>query len=267
MNIGLYSSEGDTFLINIIKIKGKKALIEQLTDFQGNITKNDFRIIDKTNIVSLLPLRTISPNYFIHFTSNGKIKASEFVTEGTTLAGTTSHGFGSGIYGLHFKHENVIERFKSSVNQVVYKITCSNPFMIQDESHSGSITVASMATNTFLDKITAADQIKTQNIDNVVNLWNIVFFRSDDYVLITSEVLKTILYNYFVKDSLLKDTRTGQKVKELPINSIFRYYNYDGLLGDDAETNAWSKGCISYDYDFMDVVIEGRGGRIHGNVL
>lgn len=281
MNIGLYSDEGDTYIVNIINLKRRKALIELLTDYQGNIASGDVKIVRRNKLVSLIPLIDVSPKEIYHFTnpeSNGLLKASEFVTSGSRLEGNTNHGFGSGIYGLYFKHPSRVKKYKLFSDQIVYKIMLKNPFIIQDQAHGESITVASMETDRFIDRIieeNAPEKIKTTDIDNLVVLWNIVLYRSNTFVPLSSDTLKNILSNYIttffndnsLKDTFLKDTKDGKVVHESPINSIFRHYNYDGLISNDPQTNNWTKGCISYNYSYTPIIIQSRGSRINSSTM
>lgn len=283
MSHGLYSDEGDTYIVEVHMRYDDTVQIRRLTTAEGEPT-NDFESeeVSASKLVSDRPLRDITPKTLYHFASpkiGYQLKAASFVTHGKPLVATCSHGLGSGIYGLHVKDEARLESLRNSPQQTVYKITCETPFIIQDAEHLNSLVSASMATNRYVDALLERlyqqfeGQIITYNtlinivrgdlIDNIVNLWLIVMARSASANVLNRNLVNHIIGNYvweYLTDTKLHDTISGAIIHELPINHIMRFLRYDGLIGDDRETNSWGRGCVSFNYSAA-TVLEGHGSR------
>lgn len=281
--LGLFTDEGDTYLVKIIRRGTNFVEIKRLMTADGYLTDDfDPEEVDPKTIVSDKPLKNIYPKIIYHFASDRigyKLKASSFVTHGTPLVSACSHGLGSGIYGLFFTNENLILPLKSNIDQIVYKISYKKPFIIQDSYHLNSLITTSMSTNRYIDHminklnnidtisyIIILNNIRSNPIDNLIVLWYIVFLRSKHPIALVEEnkhLLEMILANYiwdYFTDQQLRDTINGSIIHELPINSIMRIFGYDGIIGNDNETNSWSRGCVAYNYSDAQV-LEGYGTR------
>lgn len=277
--IGLYSEEGDTYLVQIINRQGDNIEIKRLMTADGTLTNYwDPETIFSTQLVSDIPLRDISPKSLYHFASPNvqyKIKASSFVTHGKPLVSACSHGLGSGIYGLYISDEADVYKNKSSSEQIVYSITCQNPFIIQDATHLDSLVTTSMSTTRYVQNIIESLQqknstlldiiniVRSNSVDNLSLLWYIVFLRSINPIGNDKQLLEHILSNYiweYFTDTSLRDSTTGDIIHELPINYIMRALGYDGIIGNDRKTNSWSRGCVSFNYSFAHI-LEGFGSR------
>lgn len=276
---GLYTEEGDTYLVQVLNRKGNLTEIKRLTDSNGNLTTDfDPEKIFTKQLVSDLPLKDIKPKTIYHFASpkvNYQMKASSFVTYGKPLSSACSHGLGSGIYGLYLNEPRQIDAFSSSPEQIVYGIDLRNPLVIQDSYHLNSLISASNNTSRYVTQIINAARgmeityenilnlIRQRSLDNISLLWVIVFLRSTNIISDNKEWLRNVLANYvldYFNDDRIKDSFTGEVIHELPINYIMRSLSYDGIIGDDKEINSWRRGCVCYNYSTA-TILEGSASR------
>jgi len=240
-----------------------------LTDSNGNNEYNSNIItVSNDNILSDRPYIEILPKKIYYFSSllyKNNIVANNFVIKDESdnpLRKTTENGLGSGINGHYIKNIEDIELMKIDPDQFVYEILYQNPLNVQDSEHGDSITTASLETNSFLDGVIRELKFEKDvtfnialnyiyNIDhsNILNLWNIVFYR--DNKKITDSELDNILANYIVSyfnDKSLIDNTTNQVIQQLPINNILAFLGYDGIIASDSYNNGWYRGCYCYDY-------------------
>lgn len=101
-----------------------------------------------------------------------------------------------------------INRLKLRPEQLVYRIECQNPFIIQDAAHLGSIVTTSMSTTRYVQTIINGLQgqiikfvdvinaIRANPIDNLALLWHVVFLRSNNQIGIDKQLFEYILSNY-----------------------------------------------------------------------
>lgn len=265
------NTDGNTQLARIVKSfkssKGQLFEISLLSDPSGNIINSVERIIIlKKNIMNNESIKKIK-NRKLYYIGTEAI-ATNFANKELTnnnqnpLDSTSRSGLGSGIYGTNFLPNEIAE------GSLIYEINITNGYDIQDKAHGESITTASVITNRYLDKIIvmmreenngSGNIIEDDNIENLVVLWNIVFYRTKEYI--SYERLEKILSNYLVyyfSRSELIDHRDGVQLIDLPINYIMREMGYNGLLADDLYNNGWDRGCVSYDYSKMDLFTQGK---------
>jgi hypothetical protein len=292
MHLGLYAEEGDTYLVEILGRHNHLTRIRRLATAEGYYT-DEYEpevISHPLKLVSFRQLRTLESSSLWHFASpkvHYQLKASGFVSSGRSLVSACSHGLGSGIYGLYINDPDVVKKIRHNEQQRVYLVECRHPFLIQDGDHVNSITVASMATNRYVDDlIKDLDEdmvdyseilayIQAHDITHLALLWWIVFVRSvrpigqierpGEHSSLGNDVtwLKIILAQYvweYRTNMTLRDTISKVRIRELPINYIMRALGYDGLLGDDRVTNTWARGCICYNY-LLATVLEGSDTR------
>jgi hypothetical protein len=240
-----------------------------LTDENG-YSKNNSNIttVLNNNIVSDRNYVDIYPKtiyYFAPLYSSPEIVANNFVIKNDNddrIRNTTKNGLGSGINGIYVKNYDELASIKINNNQTVYKIDYSGPLNVQDAEHGDSITTASLATNRYLDDVVrslkfnkevtyeiAFNYLVNNDHTNLVNLWNIVLVRNNKSISIEEldKVLATYLYDYF-NDTTLTDSITNEFIQPLPINYIFNYLGYDGIIAKDYYNNGWYRGCYCYDY-------------------
>lgn len=248
-----------------------------LTDTNGNKLNSNDKILVQ-NIISYRKYRTIKNRKLFHL--NDKITGTTFVNNDLTnktlnisdnnninnnknhLESASRTALGSGIYGINLV--NISEARSLSIdNKMIYEIDMLEAFDIQDKEHGESITIASLLTNRYLDKIilnkNIIDVIKNDNIENLVILWNIVFYRNKRYI--SYEKLENVLSNYLIQyftNHELMDERDNVSLIALPINYIMKEMGYSGLLADDLYNNGWDRGCVSYLFDKSDKLIEGK---------
>lgn len=257
--------------------------LELVTDSDGDKTvsalindksRSQRFVVTGDRILSNRSIRDIQPRQFYNFASlinlsdpDGEIQypltANNFVIKNNSdrpLESTSRSALGSGINGIYLLDESIIPSLLTNNTQITYKINCENPYLIQDKEHGESITVASLHTNRYLDRIIPFLQgdnsinplslIRMNSIQNITTLWNIVFYRTNQFI--TQDWLEHILVNYinrYIKDSNLVDGINGNIIQELPINDIMKGLGYDGIIGDDPYTNSWDRGCVSYNYN------------------
>src|SRR5437868_2419451 len=183
--------------------------INLLTDAIGDRI-SDTRIVTvlSNRIVSERPWHDIKSRKIYHF--GNILTAQSFVFKNTInrpLESTSRNALGSGIYGRYLNRP-------SDVNFIigqgkVYELDCQHCYLVQDKEHGESITTASLITNRYLDNtilttrgrtnfdfIESLSQIQSVDIGNLVTLWNIVFYRSGDYI--SQVTLENILADYLV---------------------------------------------------------------------
>lgn len=266
--------------------------VSLLTDSNGDILNTSDKILVQS-IISLRKSRTIKNRRFYYLYD--EVIATTFVNNDLNnkiilnninplnpldnnpsnnknpLESASRSALGSGIYGINLS--DISEARSLSIdNKVIYEIDLLMAYDIQDKEHGESITTASASTNRYLDRIifntnkndiigniTQENIIKNDNIENLVILWNIVFYRSGRYI--SYEKLEDILSNYLIEyftNHELIDRRTNESLIALPINYIMKEMGYTGLLADDLYNNGWDRGCVSYLFEESDPVIEGK---------
>lgn len=256
-----------------------------ITDMDGDrIPAFNPIIVTGDNVVSNRSVRDIQPRRIYNFaglTLSDNIQypliASNFVIKDNIerpIESTSRSALGSGIYGRYIRDENNILPLRNNLDQLIYEIDCPNAYIVQDKEHGDSITVASLHINRYLDRIiqvfrsdnnlTITDissVIRMNSIQNLVTLWNIVLYRTQDSI--SQEWLEGLLANYvlkYLRDNTLVDSVNGNAIQELPINDIMQSLGYEGLLADDLSNNGWDRGCVSYNYS-QAVILRGDMAR------
>jgi hypothetical protein len=236
--------------------------------------------ISGNNVVSNRPPIDVQPREMYHFTQGHfteesanidyPIIASNFVIKKNLnpIAGTSRSALGSGIYCRYVGDATKIPSLLVNPKQTVYLIDCPNAYIIQDKEHGLSISFASTHTNQYMDRIiislqgipevdyeTALAQIHATENSNLITLWNIALYRTQDTV--TQTWLEDILAQYavgYLNGYDFVDTVNDDLLQELPINDIMRGLGYTGLLASDLYSNGWDRGCVSYYYDQASII-------------
>lgn len=225
--------------------------LETTADGKPTVARNTI-FVSADHVVSERSYVAITPKSFYQYSNDG-LKATNFVFKDdrtNPLTSTSRTALGSGIYGT--------VAINYSNDQKPHLIQVPNAYDVQDAEHGDTITIASLATNIYIDSILAslAGQSISNlldisnaiiNYDHLVTLWNIVFYRTTQ--VITKQQLSQLLAQYvyqYRKPSMLLDTTV--EIAELPINSIMRFMGYHGLIATDSYNNGWDRGCVSYDY-------------------
>lgn len=243
--------------------------LKLVTDNNGHhIQDNYIRTVTGDAIVSEISPRDINPKVFYHFgaaASENRVKANGFVLDHIIerpIETTSRSSLGSGIYGIYVTDD--INPLLTSTDEVVYSVQLTNPYILFDKPHGQSLTTASLHTNRYVDYVIqalrfdhhlsiddAVNIIDENPLDNILTLWNIVFYRTYQTGILTKEALTSILAEYvvnYLNDKSLIDSQNGAIIHEMPINHIMRAFRFDGLLADDRFNNGWDRGCISYNY-------------------
>jgi hypothetical protein len=215
-----------------------KLIVDQL----GNFIHDDIIItVSEENILSDRPVHSLRNKFFYH--------------------GTSSSGFGSGIHGIYITNKNQLENYMVADADNIYKIKCYNPYIIQDVEHGNSLTVASLQTSRYIDKILnflkSYDEIEAYvdyyPFDNIVRLWNMTFLRThSDFIdeNFLREIFITYITNFFIPSEIF-DSRTREPLTVQPINYIMVSLGYDGIMFD--HNIGWDKYCVSYNIDYAQI--------------
>lgn len=268
-----------------------------ITDSNGNYyTTMDNKIsVSCGKIVSERPVKSLKENSFYHvLDTDNLIQATNFVIKGNLdkpFDSVSNSALGSGIYGISTE---LMNKFQGSydINSFV-KIECNSPYIVQDKEHGESITLASVNTNRYLDRIIqgiypivknddlsynnviqyirkndldivpSEDEnysVSLPNLTNISVLWSIVFMRTNGELIIIpnewfEDVLTKYLLDYLTND--IPDSTNDDKLFVLPINYIMNRLGFDSLLADDIFNNGWNRGCVSYLYYNSNLI---RGG-------
>jgi hypothetical protein len=268
-----YSSPDSTGLTQLAQIHRSLIInkkiwyeISLLTDSNGDKLNSNDKILIQ-NIISFRKYRTIKNRKFYYL--GDEIIATTFannkIGNKNPLESASRSALGSGIYGLNLS--NISEARALSIdNELIYEIDVLKALDVQDKEHGESITIASLLTNRYLDKIISrndiidiSDVVKNDNIENLVILWNIVFYRNKRYI--SYEKLENILSNYltrYLTNHKLIDKNDNMTLIALPINYIMEEMGYTGLIADDLYNNGWDRGCVSYNFNKFDILSEGK---------
>ena len=251
------------------------------TDADGDITLNNGTnaiTVSGDKIVSDRAYHDISPRQLYHFapltlsssvqypiTARGFVLKSNLIRP---LEATSRSALGSGIYGLYVSDPSTISSLITDPNQLVYIVDCPKAYPLQDAEHGDSLTIASLNTNRYLDRIleslrgdesvdfeSVRELIQRNENLNLTTLWNIVLYRTEDAITASNlgDVLARYVVDYLTRSDLI-DSVNAEPIHELPINYILRSLGYDGIIASDMHNNGWNRGCVSYDYSAAEII-------------
>lgn len=206
-------------------------------------------------------------NFFYHISEDqDNIIASNYVNkdlQDNVLKRASNLGLGSGIYGLYPTYISENNNFN------IFKINCYNPYILSDKQHGECLSNASIRTILFMDEVIKCtyynvdktydvihDFITNSKVDNLVNLWNMVFYRNRE-TYIDKDWLINILTVYaidFFAEDFRFDYITNNPLFVLPINYILYNLGYDSLISSDANNNTIDRGCVLYSIDYNNVL-------------
>jgi hypothetical protein len=240
------------------------------------VSDRAFHDITPRRIYHFAPLTNLSPtgsNFEYPIQARGFVIKSN---QQKPLEATSRSALGSGVFGIYLKSEDLIDEFRTAPNQTVYAVECPLAYPIQDKEHGDSLSVASLNTNRYLDRVINAARDETVRDFNAIltlirdnpeprlyTLWNIALYRTEDYV--GAEELTSLLaqyvVSYYAENSAL-DSVNGAPLHELPINGIMRYLGYqDGVIASDLYNNGWDRGGVWYNYKSVEATIQGETAR------
>lgn len=236
-----------THIAKIVKKNKQDCQVILMTDSSGEwLVDNDkIIIIPNNNVVSDRIFSEITPSKFYQISHN--LMATGFATKGKTLESTSRIALGSGIQGIYIKDESLLSRF-AGPGDSIFTIECDQSYSIQDSEHDDSVTLASINTNRYLDRIienlqgnyeeNIAKIIKINQSTNLLILWNIALYRTEDNI--TQDELDIILTEY-----LLQYLTSDDLLQELPINFVMKFLGYFCLI---TKNNRLLRKCVRYDY-------------------
>lgn len=238
-----------THIAKIVGMTSQGYHVILVTDSSGEVLVDNEIVINVSfgNVVSNKTFLEIKPKRFYQI--GEELTATGFATKGKTLESTSRVALGSGIQGIYVKDESLLKLLgKQELEHSIKFIECSNSYSVQDSDHDDSITLASVNTNRYLDRIIDHLQnyqnedifeiVKINQSTNLLTLWNIALYRTSDSL--TQDELDNILSEY------LHQYLTSEELhQELPINSVMRYLGYSCLI---TTNNRLLRKCVSYDY-------------------
>lgn len=275
---------GITYVGRILKKDKDSVNVQLLSDYQGNqITDGEKVVVKNTAIVSDRKYSK-KRDYFYHFPSSRKfcdknicsrynVESDNFVNVLVTkdpVQNTSRSAFGTGIYGFYIDDKNINNYYdniqSNNTYQEVNKIQCSRPYFVQDLEHSESLTVASITTSRYIDFLLAhfedeaEDLVSKSSHLNIVNLWNIVFYRTNNYLSENdfTNLMINYINDYHDPNLHYKDSITNKPLFVLPINYIMNHMGFDSIIGSDNHTNAWYSGCVNFNFEKSNVYNSGK---------
>ena len=186
----------------------------------------------------------------IHYSQYEGGNASEYIIPRGKID-ITSHGLGSGIYGLSAEY---LENYPAnSTSSFKYKFIIQNPFVLSDNDKAEKYMETSMEISRRLQKY-YEDQLENMRLlGGFASSYNALLLNSSSYITRISryacfyfsefdlEKTKQALLN-FVSDFL-----TRKDVVELPINYILKAHEFDGVASSkDVITHSWSRGDVKF---------------------
>ena len=203
--------------------------------------------IDAYDYLENRPKVKLTKNFVYHL-SPGDLSANNYVFQDNherPLENTTFKGWPSGIQGLYLPRDDVVNYLTETLDEYI-KINFENSLVIQDQAHAESLSAASRASNVILDDILGLLEVngkwKTPEIiqqlvsdrglSGVVTLWNIVFFRLYDTLVVDSEWLSELMVDYLLDfDSPDHQDYISERPLKTPfINKVLETLKYDSVI-------------------------------------
>jgi len=252
----------DEYAIQISSYDGEKVTKELLGDL---LLDSDVLVIPEQWVKPIEEIKKVPSEGFkiTHFTPKERGMApAEFVDPSKKRIDVTSHGLGTGIYGLAQPTELQIQQaLEHDPTTEIHEVTMKNPLYLQDEEHGMELTRLSKGLQRLMIAMTMATekplgQGAPKGILVPPRLWP-RFQGSDDLVARLTGVLKRVgrtdedpaaLIQATVQQFLLAYYGSGGEPIEQPINFLMKDLGYDGVYTTDPSYNRWSKGNVAYGY-------------------
>jgi len=180
----------------------------------------NLKILDKPGMVEIIKNINYVDNYSTIIFNASKYEnghASEYIVPNGNI-NITSHGIGSGIYG--------ITRLDKKNKQ--YMFCLENPYILQDNNDCDNYIRASTELN---EKLNSKENISLKII--VKEFCDIMTDFDEEYVY---KKLKEFKGEY----------KSRKDMVMMPINYILMGYNYDGVYSRDTILDSYSKGNIKF---------------------
>lgn len=228
-----------TYVARVLKKGPERWTVTLVTTASGEPSEDETVIsVPASAVVSTRRIKKITPRKFYQMSES--LTASGFVDKEVGIS--SRFGLGSGLQGVWIPDPELVRSFRATGNNM-FEIKCENPYVIQDLEHDDSVTVASLATNNYLNKVLG--QVNSGETDfflpetePLLTLWNIALLRTGDEL--TRKDLEGILGRYLITYLASQD-----RIQELPVNNIFRFLRYDSLL---TTSTRLLRKCVHFEY-------------------
>lgn len=182
----------------------------------------------------------------IHYSNFFGGNAAEYIVPNGNIT-ITSHGLGSGIYGLS---QDYIDKNPPNITlSNRYTFIVENPYIISTEEQADNYIESSMNIMRCLESTIKREKVlDIYTIDHIVKnfVCNMPAFSIET---VTSALLEFCNDYYFRKDAV-----------EMPINYILKKVGYDGVVSEEGtSTHSWSKGNVK----FIDYPTYKMGDKCH----
>lgn len=213
-----------------------------LTDNIGNRYNTPALVtLSPTNIITVKPDSSTSQTFT--YLGEGIFNFTGFVKG--LVDKSTKTGLGAGLYGLY-----------TDKPDLGITVTITKPLILHDEMDGRMLTVASVETNRYVDKVVLKIQtgdfetinqvVKETSTKAIKLLWNSFLYRREKKI--NSKKLKEILISYI--DHYFNDTQihnfSNDVIHQTPINFILHNLDYNGIYATDDFNNGWCRGCVAY---------------------
>ena len=166
--------------------------------------------------------------------------ASEYIRPGGQI-NITSHGLGSGVYGLtKSKYKQIVDnlpRYLSKRHSVFVKI--KNPFIVNSHEYCDKLINWSMQLNGTLEKYKDKFLSKKLSLHLISNIFSTNFNSFSKHKLTKKKcrrALRKFFLDYVKRDEFLC----------MPINYILRELKFDGIYAEGSACDSMSKGNIKF---------------------
>lgn len=153
----------------------------------------------------------------------------------------TSHGLGSGVYGLStFKYDSIKDNLPTYLSKRRrYQITIKNPFIINSNELCDKLIHWSTQLNNTLEKY------KTKFISGKLGLRLLASIYTEQFNMFST---KKLTQKKFIKalKKFLRDYTNRTDFVCMPINYIFRELRYDGIYAEKSACDSMNKGNIKF---------------------
>ena len=227
-------------------IKQKKQKIYEIQTQLRQLTKSELeKICFRMNcpkgtknemITSLLkPLQSKTIYHASRHRSGGY--GSEYIYPKTGKISITSHGLGSGIYGLSEQKMFSEDSEIPIENSKIYMYTVNNPIILDSET----CTIYQEASTELNEEL---EKIRKNNIQNKKEIEKIVrkFVKAFNMIakLDEKKVSKSVV-------KFMDDYYQRKHYVQMPINYILQNHGYDGVVAvPDTICDSWAKGSVKF---------------------
>jgi hypothetical protein len=197
------------------------------------------------------------------------VTPAEFVDRDKRRIDVTSHGMGTGIYGLsHASPERRQQALENNPTTEVTEIQIARPFMIQDGGHGGQYTSLSKGLQRLVAAMVAATESTTPGVLISARLWK--KYDTENLLATFKSVMRAVgregeateaLIEQTVKLSLGNYYMGKDPLSVQPINHLMKQLGHDGVYATNPSDDRWSRGSVKFADDASHA--KEHGQRIH----